>query len=92
MFCVLKWGVLNKNIFLLKEDSMKKERVTWSVFLSVLAAAILALVLVGCNSASEPPKGEHPTQGEAQSEHPETPKPDEGKSEHPEHPKAESEE
>jgi outer membrane biosynthesis protein TonB len=86
---------------------MKKRRFTWSVFLPFFAAVILALVLVGCNNAGEPPKGEHPEQPKAEGtksehpeqpkaeekklEHPEQPKPEEEKSEHPEQPKAEPE-
>ncbi len=56
----------------------------------VLGAAILALVLVGCNGGGEPPTGEQaepPTVEGTKSEHPEHPEAEETHSEHPEHPK-----
>ena len=79
---------------------MKSKRRTWSVFLPVLAAVILAPGLTGCRTTgekqrSEPPAkvehpaGEHPATQPAHKEHPksEHPKAEHPKSEHPEHPK-----
>ena len=60
---------------------MRRRTRTWKSILSILVAAIMSLVLMGCGKNGEQPKPEHPTTTEHPSgEHPSSEHP---KSEHP---------